>query len=103
MNLLCEVCDRSIIEKESEYYNYPASLRKTDDRSFCKKYTIINVNLDEVTKILKDQICTHNKNFDIYFINCEFVIEFENNFQANIETNYFYNTDIIIIKKIFFI
>ena len=33
------------------------------------------------------------------FINCEFVIEFDNNFIANIKTNYFYNTDFININK----
>ena len=31
-------------------------------------------NLDGVNKILNDYISTHNKNFDFYFINCEFVI-----------------------------
>ena len=33
MDLLCKGCDRSIIETESEYYNYLASLRKKDDKS----------------------------------------------------------------------
>ena len=28
MNILCEVCDRSIIESESEYNNYLATIRK---------------------------------------------------------------------------
>ena len=50
MDLLCEVCDRSIIEKESEYYNYLASLRK-NDKSLYKKYTIKNVSLVKVNKI----------------------------------------------------
>ena len=33
------------------------------------------------------------------FNNCQFVIEFDNNFIANIKTNYFYNTDIININN----
>ena len=33
MDLLCEVCDRSIIDNESEYYNYLATLSKKDDKS----------------------------------------------------------------------
>ena len=98
MDLLCEVCDRSMIENESKYDNYLATLRKKA-KSFYKKYTINNINLDEVNKILNDYISTHNKNFDFYFINCEFVIEFDNNFIANIKTNYFYNTDIININR----
>ena len=30
---------------------------------------------------------------------CEFVIEFDNNFIANIKTNYVYNTDVININE----
>ena len=97
MDLLCERCDRSIIENESEYTNYLTSVRKKDDKSLYKKYTINNVNLDEVNKILKDYISSHNKDFDLYFINCEFIIEFII-FKANIKTNCFYNTDILNIS-----
>ena len=32
-DLLCEVCNGSIIKNESEYYNYLATLRKKDDKS----------------------------------------------------------------------
>ena len=63
MDLLFEVCDRSIIENESEYPNYLATLGKKIHRSLYKKYTINIVNLDEVIKILNDYISTHNKNF----------------------------------------
>ena len=103
MDLLCEVCDPSIIGNESEYYNYLASLREKDDKSLYKNHTINNINLDEVKKILNDYISTQNKNFDFLFIDCEFVIEIDKSFIANIKTNYFYVTDIIIIKKIFII
>ena len=100
MDLLCDVCDRSIIENDSEYYNYLATLHKKDDKSFNKKYTINNVNLDEVNKILNDYISTYNKNFDFYFINCEFVMEFDN-FIANKETNFFLKDRSHQYKKIF--
>ena len=53
--------------------------------------------MEDVNKILNDNISSHNTNFDFYFINCEFVIEFDNNFIRNIEINYFYNTDFIDI------
>ena len=98
MDLLCKLCDRSIIENESEYMNYLAILRKRDDKSLFKKYTINIINLDEVNKILNDYISTHNKYFDFYFINCEFVTDFDNNFIANIKINCFYNTGIININ-----
>ena len=64
-----------------------------------KIYTFNNANLDEVNKISNDYISTHNKNFDFYFINCEFVIEFDNNFIGNIEIKFFYNTDNIKINR----
>ena len=33
MDLLCEVCNRSIIKNESEYKKYLATLRKDNDKS----------------------------------------------------------------------
>ena len=64
-----------------------------------KKNTINNINADKVNKILNDYISTHNKNFDFCFINCEFVIEVDNNFIAIIKTNYFHNRDINNINR----
>ena len=98
MDLLCPVCDRPIFENESEYHEYLATLGKKSHKSLYNKYTINNVNLDEVMKKLNDCISTHNKNFDFYFINCELVIEFDNDFTAIIQTNCFYNTDFVNIK-----
>ena len=72
MDLLCKICDREIIENESEY--------KKDDKSIYKKYVINNNNLDEFDKILSYYISHHNKKFDIYFFKCDFQIEFDNNF-----------------------
>ena len=57
--------------------------------------------MDDVNKILNDYISTNNKKFDFYFNNCEFVVEFDTNFIANIETNCFYNTDITNISRYF--
>ena len=37
MDLLCEVCDRSIIENQSEHNNYLATLRIKNERSFYNK------------------------------------------------------------------
>ena len=50
-------------------------------------------------KIFNFYISTHNKKFDIYYIDCELEILFDNNYTANIETNYHYNTDYINIKS----
>ena len=99
MSLLSDLCDRSIIENESEYNNYLTILRKIDDKSFYKKYTIIDFNLDEVNKILNDYISTHNKKIHFYFINCEIITEFDYNFIANKKTKYFHNTDINNINR----
>ena len=34
---LCKVCHREIIENESEYKNFLATLRKKDDKTIYKK------------------------------------------------------------------
>ena len=72
---------------------YITTLRKKNDKTFHKKYTTNNINSDEVDKILNDYIATRNKKTDLYFINCEFKIEFDNNFTTIIETNYFNSID----------
>ena len=97
MDFFCEVCDRAIIEKESEYKNYIATLRKKNDESLYKKLTINNINLDEVDKMLNDYVTTHNKKFDCYSIYCEFKIEFDNNLRMKIKTDHIH---IVASKKI---
>ena len=76
--LLCKVCNRDIFEKESKLNKYLASLRNPNDKRIYKNYTINNIDLNDVNKKLDDYISTHNKNFEFYFINCEFKIEFDN-------------------------
>ena len=93
MDLLCSVCDREIMENESEYKNYIVSLRKIDDKSIYKKYVNNNINLDEVNRILKNYVGTHNKKFDIYFIYCEFEIQFGNNYTRNLSTACVHNKE----------
>ena len=41
MDYLCRVCDREIIENESEYKNYIASLLKKDEKKIYKKMLLI--------------------------------------------------------------
>ena len=90
MDLLCKVCDRSIVEKEDEYKNYITSLRKKDDKG---------MYLDEVDKILKDYVSTHNKKFDTYFIYCEFKIQFDNNSTTDLKTDRVHNIEIEKISQ----
>ena len=49
-------------------------------------------------KKLIDYITTHNKKFDLFFSNCEYKIEFDNNSTTNIETEYLQNIVDIITK-----
>ena len=50
MNILCKVCDRWIIENESESKDYLTFMWKKNDESVYNKYTINNINLDENDK-----------------------------------------------------
>ena len=99
MEFLCKVCDRSIIEKPSEYNKYIATLRNKDDKSLHKNYTINNINLDEFDRILKDYISHHIKKFVFYFIKLTFEVKFSNNFIQRKETHYFYDADISNMKS----
>ena len=98
MDILCKVCNKDIIENESEYNFYIANLRKKDDKSLYKNNVIININLDEVDKILNDYVSTHNKKFNIYFIYCEFKIQLDNNYTRYLSTESVHNIE---FEKIF--
>ena len=98
MDILCKVCDKDIIENESEYKNYITTLRKKDDKSIYKRYVIKNITLDEVDKILKDYDSTHNKKFNIYFILSEFKIQIDNNYTRNLSSACVHKKD---FEKIF--
>ena len=56
-------------------------------------YIIINLNLDEIDKILNEYITKHYQKFDIFLISCEFDIAFDNDFKTHKETGYCYNID----------
>ena len=98
MNILCKVCDKDIIENESEYNFYIAILRKKDDKSIYEKYVINKNNLDEVVKIINDYVSTHNKKFNIYFIYFEFKIQFDYNYTRNLSAACVHNIE---FEKIF--
>ena len=72
-----------------------ATLTKEYDKSFYENYSIINPNLDEIEKILNDYITSYNRKFDIYFINCDLNLVFDNNFKIHIEIDYCQNKDYI--------
>ena len=63
------------------------------------KFIINNININEVDNIYEQYINNHNQKFDFYKIDCEFGIQFDNNYTANIEINYHYNSDYINIKS----
>ena len=54
--------------------------------------------MDEVDKILKDYVSTHNKKFDIYFIYCEFKIQFDINYTRYLSTACVHNIE---FEKVF--
>ena len=62
MSYICQVCDRSLIENSLEYEHYLATSRKKNDKNLYIKYTIDNINLDELDKIVNDYITTHKEN-----------------------------------------
>ena len=49
--------------------------------------------MDEVDKILNDYVSTHNKKFDIYFIYCEFKIQFDNKSTRDLATECVHNIE----------
>ena len=99
MDYICQYRDRLLIENPDEYENYLTTSHKKYDKNLYIKYTINIISFDELDKILKDYISTHNRKFVSCLISCELIIEFDNNFTEKIKTHYYYNTDVINIKR----
>ena len=99
MDFICQYCDRLLIENPDEYENYLTTSLRNIDKNLYIKYNINNISFDELDKILEDYISTHHKKFVFYLISCELIIEFDNNFTANLKTNYYYYTDVNNIKR----
>ena len=97
--ILCQVCDYEIFIDKQELNYYLASFNKRYYRRLYYKYTIGNVNINNINKIFYYYITIHNEKFDMYYINCVIQIQFINNIIANLEINNHYNTDYVIIEN----
>ena len=89
MTFLCGNCDREILENPFEYEDHYPDLGNKIKRYINNN----NIKLDEVDKIINNYISIYNKDYDIYFINCSFKLEFVNNFILNVEINYIQNME----------
>ena len=98
-DILCQVCDYKIFNDTNELNHYLASFHKRYDRSLYYKYTINNINLNNINKKFDYYITIHNEKFDMYFINCVIQIKFNNNMIANLEINNHYNTDYVNVEN----
>ena len=82
---LCRKCDYEIFNDKDELNYYLATLNKRYDRALSYKYTINDVNLDNIIEVFDYYINIHNNNIDYYFINCLIQINFNNNTIINME------------------
>ena len=97
--ILCQVCDYEIFNDKRELNHYLTSFHKRYDRGLYYKYTINNININNINKIFDYYITIHNEKFDMYFFNCVIQIQFNNNIIANLEIHNHYNTDYINIEN----
>ena len=99
MSILCNVCDREILEDENQLKEYIATHRKRIDRCLYIDYTINNIDLDGFDKLLNEYISCHNKKFRSYFFKLTCEIQFNNNFIQTLETNYHSNSELNNMKS----
>ena len=97
--ILCQVCDYEIFNDKQELKYYLASFNKRYDRGLYYKYTINNINLNNINKIFDYYITIHNEKFGTYFINCVIQIQFNKNIIANLEIINHYNTDYLNMEN----
>ena len=97
-DILCPNCDYEIFHNKNELNYYLTTFRKRNDRGLYYDYIVKNINLKDVDKIFDYYISIHNKKFNVYFINCEIQIQY-NNIITNIEINNHNSKDYINIGK----
>ena len=98
-DILGQVCDYETFNNKDELKYYLAFSHKRYDRGLYYKYTINNIDLNNINKIFDYYINIHNEKFDMYFINCIIQIRFNDNIIANLEINNHYNADYINIEN----
>ena len=96
MTFLCLNCQRDKFEYSIKKDHLP------DLGNKIKKYTINKIEFNKVDEILNNYITIYNKEYDSYFINCEFKIQFEENFCTYRKTNYVHNIEIEKINQCLF-
>ena len=92
-DMLCQVCNYQLFNDRDILMHYLASFSSTHDRSLYYKYTINNINLNNINKIFDYHFSIQNEKFNFYFINYIFHIQFNNNIIAIIEINNHYSSD----------
>ena len=97
-DILCPNCDYEIFNDKNELIHYLATLQKKHDRRLYYDYIIENINLNDVDKIFNYYITIHNEKFNMYFINCEIQIQY-NNIITNIEIIIHNSRDYINIEN----
>ena len=98
-DMLCANCDYDIFNDKNELNYYLASFHKRYDRSLYYKYTINNIDLNNINKIFDYYITIQNEKFDMYLINSVIQVQFNDNITANLENSNQYNTDYINIEN----
>ena len=97
--MLCINCDYEIFNDKNEFNYSLASFNKRYDRGLYYKYTINNINLNNINKIFDYYITIHNEKFDMSFINIVIQIRFNNNIIVNLEINNHNITDYVNIEN----
>ena len=74
-------------------------LCQTCDGFIYDEYSINNPKLKDIDKIINTYVTSYNKKFDMYYINCDFYLVFNNDFGIPRKTNHVHNKDDLTKKK----
>ena len=100
MSYYCSVCDKTIKLKYKN--NDFESLTHEEYKKLIRiNHTLQNPKFFVVRKTFFDYITNHNKNVELYLVRADFKIDFDNDLNAHIKTNFQYNISPLNLKRYF--
>ena len=98
MSYYCSVSDKTI-ELKSKNKQYKSLTQKEHEKFFQINRTIQNPIFFGIDKVFNDYVTNHNKKFELFLVRTDFILDFDNDLNADIKTDFHFNISPINLKR----
>ena len=96
----CERCDKSN-KLEPKKKHFKSLTHEQKGKCIRINHTVKNTNFFNIDNIFIDYITNHNKKFELYLVRADFILNFDNDLNADIKTNFHHKVSPINVKLFF--